>query len=248
MGNADPTCAPHNPMRTAAGCRNLTVDNTQSARWLESNGSRSGNETRTFYPAVYFKYNSGNINSASSYTQVEIKSTTPTYTSGVDRSDCVAAPICTYNEEIQNFANWYTYYRSRVLLARAGIGRAFAAQGNTMRVGFAALNLGTEADNDTVTVDGKSSTTVIRGVRQFTGTDRLDFFNHLYGHTIPSEGTPLRTAMDAVGKYYQRDDDAGPWGETPGSSGGTQLECRQNYNILMTDGFLGRCFSWRGEC
>ncbi len=237
MSDADPTCAPHNPMNTGAGCRNLTVNNSQNAKWLKKNGERTSWDTRTFYPAVYFQYNSGNVNSASSYTQIEIKSSTSTYSGGANRSDCAAAPTCTYDEEIQNFANWYTYYRSRVLLARAGIGRAFSAQGNTMRVGFAALNLGTEADDDVINVDGKPTSTVISGVRQFTGTDRANFFDNLYGHTIPSEGTPLRRAVDDVGKYYMRDDDEGPWGETPGTSGGTQHACRQNYNILMTDGY-----------
>ena len=76
---------------------------------------------------------------------------TSTYTGGANRLDCAAVYTCTYAEEIQNFANWYTYYRSRVLLARAGIGRAFAEQGNTMRVGFAAINKGSE------TIDGEST-------------------------------------------------------------------------------------------
>jgi len=44
--------------------------------------------------------------------------------------------------EIQNFANWFTYYRSRILIARAGVGRAFAQQGTNMRVGFGAINKG----------------------------------------------------------------------------------------------------------
>ena len=236
MSDVDPTCAPHNPMNTGAGCRDLTVNNKQTARWLEKDGGRSSWDERTFYPAVYFQYNSGSINSASSYTQVEIRSGS-NYVGGADRADCGAAPTCNYTEEMQNFANWYTYYRSRVLLARAGVGRAFSAQGNTMRVGFASLNLGTEADNDSMTVDGVSTSTLMSGVRQFTGTDRTSFFSDLYNHTIPSEGTPLRRALDEVGQYYQRTDDRGPWGETPGSNGGTQHACRQNYNILMTDGF-----------
>ena len=241
MGNASPTCAPHNPKNTGAGCRNLTVNNTQTARWLKKDGERSGSDSRTFYPAVYFKYNGGDVNSASSYTEIEIKSSTTSYVGSSDRTDCAAAPTCDYNEEIQNFANWYTYYRSRILMTRAGIGSAFAVQGNTMRVGFASLNLGTEGKGDSVTTDGVSSKAVINGVRQFTGTDRVNFFNNLYGHTVPAEGTPLRIATDEVGKYYQRTDDKGPWSDTPGANGGTQLECRQNYNILMTDGY------WSGD-
>lgn len=53
-------------------------------------------------------------------------------TGGVNRNDCLNKPTCTYQEEIQNFANWYTYYRSRILSARAGIGKAFARQGTNM--------------------------------------------------------------------------------------------------------------------
>ena len=231
MNNADPTCAYHNPMNTAAGCRNLTVDNTQTARWLKDDGTRSSSQSKTFYPAVYYQYNSGSINAASSYTEVQIKSSISTYAGGPNRLDCVAVTTCTYNEEIQNFANWYTYYRSRILLARAGIGRAFSAQGNTMRVGFAAINKGS------TTVDGVATTVVKSGVRQFTGTDRTNFFTNLYDHDIPAAGTPLREAMTAVGEYFKRTDDKGPWGQTPGSTGGTQHECRQNYNIFMTDGY-----------
>lgn len=231
MSNADPTCAYHNPYNTAAGCRNLTVNNTQTGRSLQDNNTRSASQSYTFYPAVYYKYDGGNINAPTSYTKVEIKSSTSSYVGGSNRLDCIAVTTCTYNEEIQNFANWYTYYRSRILLARAGIGRAFSSQGNTMRVGFSAINKGS------TTVDGVATTVVKTGVRQFTGTDRANFFTNLYDHDIPAQGTPLREAVIAVGGYFKRTDDKGPWGQTPGSSGGTQHECRQNYNILMTDGY-----------
>lgn len=242
MPNAVPTAAFHNPAKTGAGSRNLTANNTQSSGWdscnnLPPTGCGYASESRTFYPAVYFFFNGGDEWNWSNYTKQEIRSNIPTYTGHgrSNRTDC-AAGVCTYNEEIQNFANWYTYYRSRILLARAGIGRAFSEQGNTMRVGFAAINKG-----ETM-VDGKNKTeVVINGVRQFTGTDRTNFFNNLYQHPIPTSGTPLRNAVNEVGEYYERTDDKGPWSETPGSNGGAQHECRQNYNILMTDGF------WNGS-
>jgi len=246
MDNASVTCAPHNPWtisgknNPAVHCRNLTANNTESASWLQNNNTLK-TESRTFYPAVYFQYKgSGSIDSASSYTQVEIRSGN-TYTGGPDRTDCAAAPTCTYDEEIQNFANWYTYYRSRVLLARAGVGRAFAAQGNNMRVAFGAINKGS------TTIDGKSTSTLITGVRQFSGANRTNFFDKLYQHTIPAQGTPLRTAMDGVGKYLMRNDDQGPWSDTPGQNGGVQPICRQNYHILMTDGYWSDSFSGIGN-
>lgn len=248
MDDANPACAPHNPWLIsnkndpASHCRNLTTSNTQSATWLNSDGTlttiASGKdkgkvttESRTFYPAVYFQYKgSGSIDSASSYTQVEIKSG-KTYAGGPGRTDCVTVLTCTYEEEIQNFANWYTYYRSRVSLARAGVGRAFAAQGSNMRVAFGAIN------KESTTIDGKSTRTLITGVRQFSGADRTNFFDKLYHHTVSNNGTPLLAATDGVGKYLMRDDDQGPWSDTPGQNGGVQPICRQNYHILMTDGY-----------
>lgn len=42
--------------------------------------------------------------------------------------------------------------------------------------------------------------------------------------------------MIKVGEYFKRTGRQRALGQTPGSSGGTQHE-RQNYNILMTDGY-----------
>lgn len=234
------TCALHNPMRSGTGsayCRDLTSNNSRynSNTWRSCNSSSScssDTSNKTFWPATYFWHNGGSIWTWGNYTPQEIRSTTPSY-SGHGRSartDCTAG-VCTYAQEIQNFANWYTYYRSRVLTARAGIGRAFAAQGTGLRVGFAAIN------KDSTSIDGVSTSTVVRGVRQFSGTNRSTFFSDLYNHVIPNAGTPLRAALDDVGQYYSRSDDRGPWSTTPGSTGGDNYACRQSYSILMTDGY-----------
>lgn len=221
MANATATAAYHNPYTPGEGTRDLTTDNTQTAYWVADDGTPASTEL-TFYPATYFTTTLSSLtgpadgnNSSSNFTKVEIKSTTASYPKTAGRTDCAGA-TCTYAEEMQNFANWYSYYRSRILMSRAGVGKAFAAQGNAMRVGFAAIN---------------NSPTVVSGVKQFTGTDRTTFFSNLYGHVMPSLGTPLRRAMDDVGKYFSRTDDAGPWGPAP------QLSCRQNYHVLMTDGY-----------
>ncbi len=227
--NANPAAALHNPARPGAGSRNLTVDNTQSATWINNDGS-STTQSRTFFPATYFVYNSGNVWSPASYTRIEVKPATTSYTKAPGRTDC-AGTTCTYNEEIQNFANWYSYYRSRILTARAGIGRAFAAQGEKIRVGFGAINKAASS------IDGVSTRTVVRGVRLFSGTDRSNFFSDLYDYVMVPSNTPLRRALDDAGVYYSRTDSRGPWSTTPGVIGGTDLTCRQSYTILMTDGY-----------
>jgi len=239
--NAVPGAALYNPATAGEGNLVLTSDRTSTAVWLNNDGSRTAAAV-TYYPATYFNY-TGSLpltgpthanNLQANFVRVEIKSTTPTYPKGTARTDC-AGTDCTYAEEILNFANWFTYSRSRVLAARAGIGKAFASQGTGMRVGFGAIN------KASATIDDVAGTrTVVRGVRPFSGTDRTAFFTSLYGHTMPSSGTPLRRALDDVGQYFSRTDSAGPWGNTPGTNTGatsSHLQCRQSYTILMTDGY-----------
>lgn len=238
------TCAPHNPYDTAKGCRNFTIDNTGTATWRRATWDDGGkfitndlweDATETFWPAVYYEYHNNGGDGRwdpDEYTQVEIRPGS-TYTGGAGRTDCAAAPVCTYDEEIQNFANWYTYYRSRILLSRAGVGRAFSRQGTNMRVGFATIN------TPGATVDGVSTTgALVRGLRSFSGADRTTFFDDLYGHVMVPSGTPLRRALDDVGQYFERTDNLGPWAEDPGTSNSTaHLACRQSFHVMMTDGY-----------
>ena len=258
FSNANPSCAPHNPAISqgngSAYCRDLKSEangsdlpawrnRTQVDGWIScpqfGNCRWDDNANKKFWPAVYYWYD-GDVNDesqtwlASSYDKVVIKSGTTFSGHGRERrSDCADAvnARCTYAEEIQNFANWYTYYRSRVLTARAGSGRAFALQGAVLRVGFGSLNSGDRS------VDGESTSIIRKGVRPFSGDARSDFYDELYGLDIPAAGTPLRKALNAAGEYFERTDSKGPWSDTPGESGGEDLECRRNYTVLMTDGY-----------
>jgi len=244
--DASTSCALHNPTRTTstfneAYCRNLTVSNKNynSNYWFscKSDGNcTSTNSNKNFWPAIYFWYKgSGSYWDWYSYDKVEIKSgQTFTGHGRESRDDCADAALgkCSYAEEIQNFANWYTYYRSRVSMARAGSGFAFVGQSSGLRIGFGSIN------QASTSVDGVNSEVIVKGVRAFEGSDRDAFFDALYGRDIPSAGTPLRRAIDAVGTYYKRTDNKGPWGNTPGTNDtSAQLSCRRNYTVLMTDGY-----------
>lgn len=187
-----------------------------------------------FYPATYYVHNGGNFTNVANFTRVVID-LADTFTRGPGRTDCTVVgnvATCTKAQEYQNFANWFTYYRYRKLLAIGAASLAFADQGDGFRVGYGRINKSSSSN-----IDGVSTTTLIRGVRPFSGTSRQEFFNWLY--TLPASGnTPLRRAMDAVGKYYSRADNRGPWGNTPGSDDPTaHLQCRKSYHILMTDGY-----------
>ena len=214
------------------------------------------NEDAGYWPATYFTYTgaAGTLlangdhtqgsNVQPSFTKVEIRPTLPgsatpsTYAKAASRTDCTGA-TCTYAEEIQNFANYFTYYRNRLLMAKGGVSQGFAKQGTNLRVGFGTINSGSS------TVDGAATATVTRGVRTFSDhpTDntkkyRKDFYTRLYA-AGGNSGTPLRRAADDVGKYFQRTGGGNPWAEDPSNlaSAGKEYTCRKSFHILSTDGF-----------
>ncbi len=133
----------------------------------------------------------------------------------------------------QNFANWYSYYRVREFAARAGVSRAFATLGENARVGYGRIYKG-----NAETIDGKSVSTLIKGIRKFQGADRKNFFDWIldYSKINHNGDTPLRRALDDAGKYYENDNANGPWSTTPGIAGGKHLACRKSFTIMMTDG------------
>ncbi len=235
MDDADPETALYNPFKPEdIGGKNLLQEQTEQAFWFRGDSAAEVNDynfdcqggSHSYWPITYYIHDGGDTDDIDNFTRVQITSNTPagtTFTSpnGTER---------TLAEEVQNFANWFQYHRSRVLSARGGIGRAFAAQGSNIRVGYGSINTTGE------TVDGIAGNTVLAGVRRFEGDRRDNFFDLLYEQDI-SGGTPLRRALQGAGEYFSRDDDHSAWSTTPGEPGGQLLSCRQNSTVLMTDGF-----------
>lgn len=244
--DANVACAPHSPITSGSinsllNCRNLTTYNLNlnGNAWVDCNrymGCTLDYSTRYFWPAIYYWYQGrGDTWSVSDFTPVYIGPWQLSYSGHgrEQRDDCADAENgnCSYLEELQNFANWYTYYRSRISAARAGSGLAFAQQGANIRVGFGSLN------SPGRYVDGVWTSVIREGVRAFEGRDREVFYHDLYHLPIWS-GTPLRKAVDAAGTYYMRRDNNGPWANKPGTNDSSeQLECRRNYSVLVSDGF-----------
>ena len=148
-----------------------------------------------------------------------------TYPRGTDRTDCVAqVGVCTYDEEMTNFANWYAYYKSRLQMMKSAIGIAFSPLTSNYRVGYVKLsNAGASAAIDMVPAD-------------FTGTARSTWYSKLYA-TTTSGSTPIRAAMDNVGRMYAN---LTPYNYAAGSEV-VQYPCQQNFMILTTDGY------WNGN-
>jgi type IV pilus assembly protein PilY1 len=237
---ANPKAALHSPQNPAVGSFNLLEQRTDAASWFSDAGTGDikifqcdpdpcGSE-HSYWPITYYKYNgSGSIYARTSYTKVEIRHNTPNSTTYTYKLPDGTTATRTQAEEIQNFANWFVYHRSRMASARAGTSRALATLGESPRVGLATTGTGAR------TIDGVSSAGGIeRGVRAFAGADRAAVFDLMFNVPFASQ-TPLRRLADDVGVYFSRSDALGPWAAQPGV-GGAQVSCRQNFHILVTDG------------
>lgn len=119
-------------------------------------------------------------------------------------------------DERQNFANWYSYYRTRILMMKSGAGRAFASIGPTYRVGFFNIQ----------TTPSASATTNYLPISDYDQTQKDTWYTKLYAQS-PNQGTPLRVALSKAGRNF-----AGKLGADP-----VQYSCQQNFLILTTDGY-----------
>ena len=119
----------------------------------------------------------------------------------------------------QNYANWYSYYRTRRLMTRTATGRAFSALNSNFRVGFTMIS-------DSGVTDG---TNKFVDIGDFNATKKTSFYNSLYTAT-GNNNTPLRASLAKVGRYFAN--------KAPGqASDPMQYSCQRNYAILSTDGY-----------
>ncbi len=118
-----------------------------------------------------------------------------------------------YDAAIQNFANWFTYYRKRHAAARGAIGFAFKdIEG--FRIGNYRINsLPSHATN--LTIRDLSNT-----------TQRSAFFKQIY-EDLDSGGTPNREAVNHMRDQFKRTDGNAP----------IQEACQMNFGVLLTDGY-----------
>lgn len=133
----------------------------------------------------------------------------------------------TQAQEKQNFANWYTYHRTRSKMAKAGAAEAFGRLGRNYRVGYDSIwNRGLSDSNPS---GSSPSMRIPSGDGLFEGDNRKNFYDRLFAANA-SGGTPLRGALQRAGRYFSSPQ---PYRDASNS----ELSCRQNYSILTTDGY-----------
>jgi len=113
--------------------------------------------------------------------------------------------------KLTNFANWYSYYRDRMLMMKTAAGRAFSSLNSSYRVGMMKI----------------SQTAPVVYLDTFEGAHRDTWYSTLYNMST-SGSTPLRRSLSDAGRYYA--------GKLAGTDP-VQYSCQQNFTILSTDGY-----------
>jgi len=194
----------------APGCTSSNNVDSAGRRTIVSiggSGCRNGRTcTRTTAVYQHYYYTTLNANASNNCTNAN-------YTAVTSSTSWTA-------EQRQNYANWYQYYRTRMLMMRSASGLAFDAIDPTrFRVGFSTIS-------DRTAVDGNE----FLHVRDYDAPNqKAEFFRRLYG-IAPNGSTPLRSGLHKAGQYFAKrasGQNADPM----------QYSCQRNYALLSTDGY-----------
>ncbi len=121
-------------------------------------------------------------------------------------------------DEQGNFANWFSYHRTRMLTMKTALGRAFRDIDDQFRVGFS-----------TIGEPGVTDSPGFLKITDFTTSHKNSFYDKLYA-VNPAASTPLRAALSKAGRLYAGKllaDDDDP----------VRYSCQKNFTVLSTDGY-----------
>ena len=144
----------------------------------------------------------------------------------------------------KSFTNWYMYYRKREYVMKRAVteivkdSRARMGMSTLWRNSLTGTSVGIRIENvDDISVP----------VNATAATNKATLLNHL-SRIDSSNGTPLRNALDNVGRYFEGTAQTALFGALPGHTGtispnspilsaATGGSCQQNFLVLTTDGY-----------
>lgn len=131
--------------------------------------------------------------------------------------------------ELVNYANWFAYYRTRMLASKTVTSLAFSELTDKFRVGFQSLSNGETPSQFLTIADFKSG----------SGNQRDLWFGKLFGQTVPMGiDTPLLSGVERIGEWFKSTD--GTHAKLSGSTNPINLSCQKNYHIVFTDGYTNQ--------
>lgn len=134
--------------------------------------------------------------------------------------------------EQQNFANWYTYYRTRISFLKSAASLAFTPLTDTYRVGFITVSPKGDPHADSGILSDR-----FLGVKDFDVAQRQLWFTKLFSQT-PGGTSPAREGLARVGRYYAGlQDGINTNMPAQGVYDPIQYSCQRNFTIMTTDGY-----------
>ena len=227
-GNANPSAVRLDPRATSPNLNLLATQTYVAAgvpRWTTLGGTETNFSFSLYIPHYYETSAPVPLAWNAPKTLIEIRGgsgplTGGFYPGGPERQDCAGdgdPNTCTYAEEIQNFANWFQYYRSRELVSKANLGRVVADL-QDIRVGYDTIN--------------QTTSVPIRDMNErLAEGNKKALIDNIYA--VDSFGeSPLRQALDRAGKTFACETgNYCPRAEPPAGF------CQQNFALLYTDGY-----------
>ena len=134
----------------------------------------------------------------------------------------------------QNFANWYSFYKTRALATVSAAGVAFYNLSSDVRFTWQSLIHCTNLDI-TSSSNSRGKRCGVNKFQNYSNSHKANFYDWLYNEARfnDAQGTPLRSAMQRSGEFLKG---TKAWVKDPVTNSGTSYACRPSYNIVMTDG------------
>lgn len=197
----------------------ITISPASGGDFRYNTGNMSGGvdgvSAKTYtIPNTITQFNGGTP-VVNTFSRVDIQPSTLSYPKASTRTDC-AGSTCTYDEEMTNFANWYSYYRTRMQMMKSSTSRAFKAIDTRYRVGFITIN---------------NPSTNYLPISQYDNTQKTNWYAKLFAAN-PGSSTPLRTALSTTGRIFAGKNPVAGFTSDP-----VQYSCQQNFALLTTDGY-----------
>jgi type IV pilus assembly protein PilY1 len=220
--DANPSAIRLIPMDPSSCCFNILAPHSYTASDVPNWGSGGSNIAVTYYIPHYFATSATPpIPHNAPREKIEIRPGR-TFPGGPMRLDCAVGDdnphVCTYDQEIQNFANWFAYYRNREYVTKASIGSVVAGV-QDMRVGY-------------MTINNQGRENIRHMNDDYTTGNKRRLLDNIY--SVESRGgSPLRQALDRAGNTFR-----GTFGGMddpllPAPDG----MCQQNFALLFSDGY-----------
>lgn len=122
-----------------------------------------------------------------------------------------------YADELQNFANWFTYYRKRKLLLAAAMGRALEPV-NGLRLGV--VRFCDDSSGNTC-----AAPTMYEADGTSNASNRFAAAGRFYLNAMSAQGTPTHYTMKYIGGQFNTNTSI------------VQYACQRNSLFVVTDGF-----------